>query len=105
MSNDISLLQKDKLHETSAERLVTFWYGIGFSQAVFVLLLIAGCYRLIVSCSVLLSVISNQCLANDTLGSLLTRLARNGLLTNDWLVAGIWADQYGSQQRKSMGMF
>lgn len=96
-------IQRDKLHDTSAGRLVTFWYGVGFSHAVFVLLLIAGCYRLTVRRSALWSVISNQCLANDTLGLLLTRLARNccWLKTGLWLE--IWADQYGSPQRKKYG--
>lgn len=95
-------IQRDKLHETSAERLVAFWYGLGFLMLPSVLLLIAGCDTLTVSCSVLWSVISNQCLANDTVGLLLTRLARNccWLKTDLWLE--IWADHHGSPQYRNI---
>lgn len=94
-------IQKDKLHETSAERLVAFWCSFGFLMLPCVLL-IAGCDTLTVSCSVLWSVISNQCLANDMVGLLLTSLARNCC----WLKTDLWleilADRHGSPQHRNI---
>lgn len=77
--------------ETSCMRHLQEGYNIllchWLSHAVFVLLLIAGCYRLTMSRSGLWSVISNQCLANDTVGLLLTSLLGTGV---DWRLTCGW---------------
>lgn len=100
-------IQRDELHETSAGRLVAYWFGIGFPMLHFFCCCrwLPGCYRLTVSNSMLWSVISNQCLANDTVGLLLTRPARNCC----WLKPGLWLEKTGwslwQPTAKSMGMF